>query len=352
MSWCWHKMRSGVIVVVSAATFAIVTVATPNLSHAQLATSAWPMFHHDASHTGLSTVDTSANPGMQKWAINAHIGVDITSPAVGADGTIYIGSQDRHLYALNPDGKRKWAFATHGIVDTSPAIAADGTICVGDEDGRIYAVKSNGKKKWWTIGNGSVIDAPTIGPDGTIYIGFNAYLYALTDNGNYASVKWAFFLDSFAGVTSPAVAADGTVYFGSSDDNLYAVNPDGTLKWTFATGGFVFSSPAIGADGTIYIASNDDNLYAVNPDGTQKWMFATGFQVQSSPAIGADGTIYFGSGDFNVYALTDGGQGTVTEKWAFLTGGSIETSSPAIGADGTIYIGSDQIGRASWRGRV
>ena len=52
-------------------------------------------------------------------------------------------------------------------------------------------------------------------------------------------------------------------------------------------------------------------------------------------------SIYFGSGDFNVYALTDGGQGTVTEKWAFLTGGSIETSSPAIGADGTIYIGSD-----------
>jgi len=65
----------------------------------------------------------------------------------------------------------------------------------------------------------------------------------------------------------------------------------------------VESSPAVGADGTIYVGSRDYNLYALNPDGTQKWKFATNGEVWSSPAVGADGTMYVGSADGNVYAL-------------------------------------------------
>ena len=47
------------------------------------------------------------------------------------------------------------------------------------------------------------------------------------------------------------------------------------------------SSPAIGSDGTIYVGALDDNLYAINPDGSKKWEFKTGLHVYSSPAIGA-----------------------------------------------------------------
>ena len=61
-----------------------------------------------------------------------------------------------------------------------------------------------------------------------------------------------------------------------------------SAKWVFPTGGSVFSSPAIGADGTLYVGSSDGNLYAINSDGTQKWAFLTGGSVSSSPAIGAD----------------------------------------------------------------
>ncbi|MHC4687983.1 MAG: outer membrane protein assembly factor BamB family protein, partial [Planctomycetota bacterium] len=132
----------------------------------------------------------------------------------------------------------------------------------------------------------------------------------------------------------PAIGADGTIYVGSRDNNLYAINRNGTEKWRFATGGDVYS-PAIGADGTIYVGSRDFNLYAINPDGTEKWRFATGGLVSSSPAIGADGTIYVGSYDNNLYAINPDG----TEKWRFATGYTV-SSSPAIGADGTIYVGS------------
>jgi outer membrane protein assembly factor BamB len=63
--------------------------------------------------------------------------------------------------------------------------------------------------------------------------------------------------------SSPAVGADGTIYVGSDDHNLYAINPDGSLKWRYDTGDKVYSSPAIGSDGTIYAGSDDDNLYAI-----------------------------------------------------------------------------------------
>ena len=79
--------------------------------------------------------------------------------------------------------------------------------------------------------------------------------------------------------SSPAVGADGTIYVGSDDGNLYAVNPDGSQKWKWFETSFPYSvrsSPAVGADGTIYVGS-DVVLYAVNLDGSQKWKFELDF---------------------------------------------------------------------------
>ena len=55
--------------------------------------------------------------------------------------------------------------------------------------------------------------------------------------------------------SSPAIAADGTIYFGSDDGNLHALDANGNEVWSFATGDYVFASPAIGPDGNIYFAS-------------------------------------------------------------------------------------------------
>jgi len=113
-------------------------------------------------------------------------------------------------------------------------------------------------------------------------------------------------------------------------------NNAGGLKWSFTTGDQVQSSPAIGADGTVYIGSNDHKLYAIDPDGKQKWTFTAGSAVKSSPAI-ANGAIYVGSDDYNLYAINPDGSG----KWSFATGSFLAFSSPTVGADGTIYVGSD-----------
>ena len=109
-------------------------------STARTATPApWPMFHHDLKRTGLSPVATRSDTGTQKWKF-ATGGAVFSSPAVGANGTIYVGSDDHNVYALNPDGTQKWKFVTGGTVGSSPAVGADGTIYIGSNDHNVYAL--------------------------------------------------------------------------------------------------------------------------------------------------------------------------------------------------------------------
>src|SRR5471030_3189553 len=82
---------------------------------------------------------------------------------------------------------------------------------------------------------------------------------------------------------------------------------DGMLRWNFVAQDSISASPVVAADGTVYVGADDGNLYAINPDGTQKWAFPTQSAIESSPLIGPDGTIYVGSDDFNVYAIRPDG---------------------------------------------
>ena len=57
-------------------------------------------------------------------------------------------------------------------------------------------------------------------------------------------------------------AANGVVYVGSNDGNVYALNvTTGALLWSYQTGNVVFSSPAV-ANGVVYVGSDDGNVYA------------------------------------------------------------------------------------------
>jgi outer membrane protein assembly factor BamB len=148
---------------------------------------------------------------------------------------------------------------------------------------------------------------------------------------------WEFKTDSWVR-TSPAVADDGSVVFGSDDGFVYALNPDGTETWRFQTPGSVWSSPAIGDDGTVYIASGGGFLFALAADGSERWRVDIGAvdYVKPSPALGSDGTIYVGSNDGTFYAVLPGG----TVAWTYETGKLI-SSSPAVGPDGAVFFGSD-----------
>ena len=95
------------------------------------------------------------------------------------------------------------------------------------------------------------------------------------------------------------------------------VQPSAGVKlWEFRTWDDARSSPAIGSDGTVYVGSNDNKLYAINgKSGVKLWEFETGNAVDSSPAIGPDGTVYVGSENKKLYAIKTDSKGLAKSPW-------------------------------------
>ena len=247
------------------------------------------------------------NEGVFKWRSEMIDGRP-ASPALGSDGTIYVGTANDTLHAFNPNGTLKWQSRIEGGTQTTPAIGSDGTIYIGTDDGYFYAINPDGSLKWRCQVGKKIGSSPAIGSDGTIYFGCaDSCLYVLNPD---STIKWRYRTNGWI-ISSPAIDIDGTIYFGSSDKHVYAINSDGTIKWRFQTNGWVTSSPAISSDGIIYIGSDDKNIYAINSDGSLKWRYATGRWVESSPAIGMDGTIYIVP-DGYLYAIY--GSGTLANS--------------------------------------
>lgn len=295
----------------------------------------------------LHAIKTSDGTELWKFSVKpaktTQAGYIYSSPAIGSDGVIYFGTEERNFsggggnsgtfYAVNSNGTIKWKFPLTQAIYSDPAIGPDGTIYFGCFDTNFYALNPNGTLKWKFQTGSSIFSDPVVAPDGTIYFGCDDHkLYALSPTG---TEKWTF--DTGGAITaSPAIGADGTIYVGTTTSmKFFAIHPDGTLKWEFQTGERIYSSAAIAPDSSIVFGSNDGNLYSLHPDGTLNWSFPANALVRSSPAIAADGTIYAGTDDGNFYALHSDG----TLAWNF-TSGDYVYSSPVIGPDGRVYVGS------------
>ncbi len=317
----------------------------------------WPKYHANNRNTGLGIGKGAV--GALKWKFETD-GDIVSSPAIGADGTIYTSDYistssgdivSGHLYAINgATGAPKWKFKTKGG-PTSPVIGADGTVYISDSV---------------STSNGDIV---------------NGHLYAI--NGATGALKWKF--KTKGGPTSPVMGTDDTVYIGddvpvgypsksalatgkyplSDYGYLYALNGStGKLEWKFKTGGAIVSPPAIGADNTVYVgddfvidAALESTLYAIGKiprhiysyfyalngeTGKLKWKFRINdkWVVKSTSAIGGDGTIYIpvspppDGGDCYLYAL----DATAKLKWKDKFRADTYIASPVIGSDGTLYV--------------
>jgi outer membrane protein assembly factor BamB len=305
------KMRIGVIAALGAIAFAILAVAIRTTLYAQLATSPWPIFRHDRAHTGRSECDAGAQPGAAKWRFSAPDGRGLSDPVIGAEGDIYISSLEYH--------RNTNSYSSH-----------------------LYALDSNGTPKW-TFEPSGLINAeasPAIGIDGIIFAAgrefipntptTSSYIYAVHPDG---TLKWKCSVEA-SELNSPTIDSEGVIYVGSIDlsadgsqsGDLYAINPDGTLKWKYTTGNLKYSSPAISADGTIYV-------------GSYGAVGASAINLKANPLSVVRSIVKLvASTEFDVYAINRDG----TLKWKFKTDGPL-SSSPAIGTDGTIYVGNQKL---------
>ncbi|MEO0095166.1 MAG: PQQ-binding-like beta-propeller repeat protein [candidate division WOR-3 bacterium] len=297
--------------------------------------------YDNSSNLGNSdTIEVKVtHPGTIKWCYPTE-GCKSYCPAIGIDGTIYIAFQHQlgggTLFAINPDdGSIKWWTSAGGYSEVTPVIGPEGTIYIslsyGPGAGMIIAINPDGSEKW-RIPNINPLGVPAVSTDGTLYIGIDSSLYAIAPNG---TIKWRYRTNGLI-YSAPAIGSDGRIHFYSRDGFLYVLNADSTLKWRYPI--YCSSALAIGSNNTIYVVSNQCNLHALNPDGSLKWTY--NLYATSNPIIGFEEIIYIGgspgNSEYYLYALNPNG----TLRWKYKTNAEVNTT-PALAADGTIYFGAD-----------
>jgi outer membrane protein assembly factor BamB/PKD repeat protein len=323
------------------------------------------------SVVGLDGIESaSASGGDVLWEFTTKNWVS-SSPTV-VDETVYIGSADERVYAIDAvSGESEWFVETNDIVFGSPNVK-DGTVYVGEghwstrnqseaasfqgsavpqrsidtslspdaEQRAVYALDAaTGEQEWKVLTDDSVQSSPTV-IDGTVYVGsFDGRLYAIdADDG---TVNWTFETD--APVRASPVVANGTVYIGNDNGVVIAVDGStGDLEWQYQSSGLVGAAVTYAED-TIFFGSIDSesegNVYGLDADGgSEKWAFGTNEPVISAPAVHGD-TVFVGTGvgggeAGTMYAL-DRANGDV--RWEFPAEGPLN-SSPTV-AGNTVFVG-------------
>jgi outer membrane protein assembly factor BamB len=264
------------------------------------------------------------------------------APVIADDGTIYAGSEGGTLVALSPDGDELWTAKVNDNIH-SPSIGEDGTLYCGGAPLVLYAFSPDGRQLWdmWPEGElpsydemypcVNCVQSPSIAADGTLFAGSQVMpgidktgaqiadyripesgsLYAISPDGR--KLLWSHTRKSFATMT-PTIAADGTLYAGTSAFKVIALRQDGAVLWEFQTATndcpFVYSPP-IGKDGLLYAATSSGKLYCITPQGKQKWLYDSGRPWLSNhnsnnltpPCIAEDGTLYTAQFDGTVLAF-------------------------------------------------
>ncbi len=283
------------------------------------------MFRADPAHSGVYKGAAPRQFHRVKWKFPT--GDRIVSSPVIQDKKIYFGSDDGNIYAVDAGtGRQIWKRATRGPVASSPALAG-GMVFATSYDGKLYGLNAETGAVKWKFSSGGERRFEAKGLDGME-----------PKNQTIADP-----LDVF--LSSPVVV-NGTIYFGSGDGNLYAINAaTGEPVWKFKTGDVVHASPAY-ADGVLYCGSWDSYFYAIDAaTGKEKWRFHGGEDplihnqvgFQSSPAV-ANGMVYTGCRDSNLYALD---AATGKEKWRFNNQMSWVITSPAISQGRVFFATSD-----------
>ena len=346
------------------------------------ASSPWPSMRRDRRNTARSPIRARYRRGERPWAFRTGKGV-FSSPVIGGDGTVYVGSADTFFYAIAPSGKLRWRFKTGEIIDSAATIGAydpklrTSPITVGSGDEKIYRLRSDRRRlspPERTIWTYSPRRPPATGQlvnwwEGNAVTGFGGVIYAgNTGGGGYAlnpdgSERWVFPTGNSVW-SAPAMTRDGRTFWTSLDLGIYGVDPRGRRLWSFTTVGFNASSPTLSKDeSTIYVGSFDSSVYALDArTGAKRWSFNTSDHVYSSPAITEDAggrtkAVYIASADGSVYALSPAGR----LLWRYDTGDAIR-SSPVLGSarkggghilyvgssDGSLYAIDAKSGRRRW----
>ena len=338
----------------------------------------WPTFRGNPLQTGVAEsvlpVAESVLPDKLaiRWKFKAKDSVEGSAAIV--NGTVFLGSMDGNLYALDlASGQKKWAYKA-GPIKGGPSVHGD-HVFVGDADGIFHCVDAaTGNKRWtfdagaevtsggnfagetvlfgsydenlhclskegkelWKVNvpGGPVLASPVVASGRTFCSGCDSTLHIIdTKTGKE---QGAVQLDGQTGASAAVVGDD--LYIGTMSNQMLAIDlKKQAIKWKYEAEENpqpFFSSPAVTAV-VVVVGCRDKRVHAFNRlTGKHAWEYATKGKVDSSPVI-ARNRVYVGSSDGNLYVL-DLAKGTVVQKIDL--GGPI-TASAAV-ADNCLVIGT------------
>lgn len=255
--------------------------------------------------------------GIEKWHYGWSGGDDypgLSGIVVDVNDSIYIGGDWHGLYSLDSDGNLRWTTDV-GECHSGHAIGKTNTVVYYHDVGfGLREVQlANGNVNWVhsDVFVGSYGTGVSIASDGTIYYGSSGYFFAVNPDG---SEKWNYSVNGYVG-SNNAIGSNGNIWFVDrlNPSVVIVVKPDGTLVWEYTLSywgggaGWAATGLALDSDDIVYVGCYDNRLYAINPDGTLRWTYMTGGDVNSGIAFSPDeSVIYFGSDDGYLYAITEG----------------------------------------------
>jgi outer membrane protein assembly factor BamB len=275
-----------------------------------------------ASGAGLYALDKRSGGTAAGWtdyfkSESGDIDSGVTVDPV--DGRVYFGTNTSpFLYAVASNGGWMWKYPADagsplsGDIRSRPAVnPANRDVIFGSSNNSVYGIDYLGNFRWRRATTGAVEASPIVTTDATprVYVGNLAGVFYCL-NATNGAVIWQYPSSGMIGAirSKAAVDFDGTIYFGCDDNKVYALNSDGTLKWTFSTGGSVKSAIEIGKNGSILFISDDQKLYSINPYTTPRnlrSLYLTDVEVN---ATGASGENWFNQGTWAVRVEVDRSQ--------------------------------------------
>lgn len=232
--------------------------------------------------------------------------VNLSTPPGGnlvvANDTVYVAGFSGTLFALNAaNGSTRWTEDLPTNLLATPAVTAEGRVYVGCQDGALYAIDAGGEAAWDFATGDEVLGTPTLGRDGEVYFGSNdGWLYALDDEGVRL---WSTEIEGQLWGT-PLLTEDGGLIIGSTSRMVTRVDAtDGAVIWSTRTEGITRSSVVADENGTLYIGTTAGDLFALSPEtGAILWSYSVGDAIHGTPLV-VGHRAYLGSTNRDVFAV-------------------------------------------------